>query len=72
MRYIVKAVQLCPEGMITGINYWIAENEKHMKAMLKVGNDYLNITCLGPETELSYTQKNRLKITQQVNEHGRI
>jgi len=65
LRYIIKAVGLCPEGNITSTKYWIAKNEIEMKAMLEMPMQLTDRTCIGPETELGYTLKNHLKQTQQ-------
>ena len=66
MRYIVKVVHLCPEGAVVGTDFWIATCEAQMELMLKMGSDYRVITCLGPETEMSYTLKNKLKKIEQA------
>lgn len=61
MRYILKVTNFCQDWGITGIYYWIAENEPELKAMLSLECETVKITCLGPETELGYTLRNKVK-----------
>ena len=55
MRYVVKMVGTCPEGAVENVEYWIAESEAEMQAMISVQREvsYTGITCLGPVVEPS-------------------
>jgi len=53
MKYVVKMVDTCPEGAVKNVEYWIAESEAEMQAMISVQRElsYTGITCLGPVVE---------------------
>ena len=53
MKYVVKTVYTCPEGAVENVEYWIAESEAEMQAMISVQRElsYISITCLGPVVE---------------------
>ena len=53
MRYVVKMVFTCPEGAVENVEYWIAESEAEMQAMISVQRElsYMGVTCLGPVVE---------------------
>ena len=53
MKYVVKMVGTCPEGAVENVEYWIAESEAEMQAMISVQRElsYTGITCLGPVVE---------------------
>ena len=53
MKYVVKMVSTCPEGAVENVEYWIAESEAEMQAMISVQRElsYTGITCLGPVVE---------------------
>jgi hypothetical protein len=50
MKYVVRMVGTCPEGAVENVEYWIAQDEAEMKAMIEVQRElsYTGITCLGP------------------------
>ena len=50
MRYVIKMVCTCPEGAVENVEYWIAQDEAEMKAMIECQRElsYTGITCLGP------------------------
>ena len=53
MKYVVKTVYTCPEGAVENVEYWIAESEAELQAMISVQRElsYIGITCLGPVVE---------------------
>lgn len=53
MKYVVKMVSTCPEGAVENVEYWIAESEAELQAMISVQRElsYIGITCLGPVVE---------------------
>ena len=53
MKYVVKMVGTCPEGAVENVEYWIAESEAEMQAMISLQRElsYIGITCLGPVVE---------------------
>lgn len=47
-------VGTCPEGAVVNVEYWIAESEAEMQAMMiecQRELSYTGITCLGPVVE---------------------
>jgi len=53
MKYVIKMVSTCPEGAVENVEYWIAESEAEMQAMISVRHElpYTGVTCLGPVVE---------------------
>ena len=53
MRYVIKMVGTCPEGAVENVEYWIAESEAEMQAMISVRRElsHTGVTCLGPVVE---------------------
>lgn len=55
MNYAMRVVSSNPEGATEAIEYWMANTEDEMEAMLEAQKDVscCGITCLGPVTEPS-------------------
>ena len=53
MKYVIKVSHDNPEGCRIGEEHWVAENEKQMEALLRIGQDmiYTYVSCLGPVQE---------------------
>jgi len=62
MKYIVRLVSTCPDGAVTGIEYWLAESESEMEIMIKADfSGYSDATCLGPVIEPGKWYMNEMK-----------
>jgi hypothetical protein len=50
---VVKMVCTCPDGAVENVEYWIAQDEAEMKAMIECQRElsHSGITCLGPVVE---------------------
>ena len=66
MRYVIKMVCTCPEGAVENVEYWIAESEAEMQAMISVQRDlsYTGINCLGPVVEPSDFMRGKIANTE--------
>ena len=52
MKYAIKITSCCPEGAVTGINYWVAKTEAEMERIITADfGGYCYVNCLGPITE---------------------
>ena len=72
MRYVVKMVCTCPEGAVENVQYWIAQDEAEMKAMIEVQRDlsYAGITCLGPVVNPSKFVREKIANNSTIGTEG--
>ena len=62
MRYVIRMVGTCPEGAVENVEYWIAQDEAEMKAMIEVQREmlYTGITCLGPVVDPNQFMRDKI------------